>query len=62
MDIKNIIIEVFDDPAIRRAKESIAKRCNYNKRPKLWIRRCTSASLNELVCVVCLVIFASGRK
>ena len=31
--------KVFDDPALRRVKSGIAKRGNFDKRPKMWIQR-----------------------
>ena len=35
----NVAVTVFDNVALKRAKESVRKRQNFEQRPKLWLQR-----------------------
>ena len=48
----NVAVKVFDNVALKRAKEAVRKRHNFEQRPKLWIQRGRVQEIIEL-CDAC---------
>ena len=38
--VAEVSAKVFEEPALQRAKASVEKRCNFVKRPKMFLQRC----------------------